>query len=216
MSPWSPSIPHRARQKVLQGDYDGAIDLLTWHAENAFSTKTRNDSYWQAAQLASFKLEDKTRAIALLRQCLASENFDYLVPANAQLASLIRDKQPEIAIIHWKNAIELDPGNEKAGEWWLRIASTYEKLASTTDDEEQKKKFQELAIVAWNEVAEDKNKKNMAHLALGRLQLWNNPKNAKMHFQKAKVDSSTERSRSAEIGEQLADWELERLEERMK
>ena len=217
MSPWSPAIPHRARQKVLQGDVNGAIDLLTWHAEHAFADEDRHESLWYSAQLASLKLNDRQKAIGLLRRCLTEETFPYAVDAHAQIASLLIDVQPEIAIQHWQQAIAHDSEHEKVGEWWLRIATTYEKLASPVSQEDRdnltedkKEEYEKLAIIAWNEVIHDKTRENMAHLALGRLNLYRDPASAQKHFQEARETGTLERKRSAEIGEQLANWEIER------
>lgn len=223
MSPWSPAIPHRARQKVLQGDVTGAINLLTWHADNALSDEVRHESLWYSAQLASLKLKDEQKAIGLLRRCLTEETFPYAVEANAELASLLIDSQPVIAIQHWQNAISLQPDHEKVGEWWLRIATAYERLASPISEEEResltaekKEEYEQLAIIAWNEVIHDKTRENMAHLALGRLNLYRDPASAKKHFQEASATGTLERKRSAEIGEQLAKWEIERQKTNVK
>ena len=56
----------------------------------------------------------------------------------------------------------------------------------------------------------------MAHLALGRLNLYKDPENAQQHFKEVSEKGSLERKRSAEIGEQLAKWELERQNTNLK
>jgi len=79
-----------------------------------------------------------------------------------------------------------------------------------------KENFEKLAVIAWNEVVQDKSRENMAHLALGRLNLYKDPENAQQHFKEVSEKGSLERKRSAEIGEQLAKWELERQNTNLK
>lgn len=196
-SPWSPAVPHQARQKVVQGDIEGAISLLRWRADNALNATTHIDSLWEAAQLLALKTDKKEQAVSMLKRCIHTANFEHHAMAHAYIASLISESSPRDSIYHWKQAIKLNPNPEESGRWWVRVASTYEQL----DESEE-------AISAWGEATQYEDVVNMANLALGRLLLKANPKQALEHFQAAQEDTSAERSRSAELGAQLARWEI--------
>ena len=93
----------------------------------------------------------------------------------------------------------IDPNYKKAARTWVRIASEYELLEG----------YQE-AIYAWNKALDYSSVENMAHLALGRLKIKSDPPAALEHFQVVKSDSFMERTRAAELGERLAQWEIEK------
>ena len=197
MSPWSPAVPYRARQRVVQGDIHGAVQLLRWRAENAIDPQIHIESLWEAAQLIALKTEDKNQAILLLKRCIHTNQFQHGARAHSYIASLLSSNNPRMAVFHWKQAILLAPDHKDKGRWWVRTASLYERLGEEED-----------AISAWTEASRIDKVMNMAHLALGRLQLKSNPKEALEHFQAAQEDQSKERSRSAELGAQLARWEI--------
>ena len=66
------------------------------------------------------------------------------------------------------------------------------------------------AILAWKEAVDDPELSSMANLAMGRLQLKTDPNSSLLHFKEAANDDSLERSRTAELGQQLAMWEIKR------
>jgi tetratricopeptide (TPR) repeat protein len=198
-SPWSPVIPHRARQKVLQGDVEAAVSMLQWRSENAFSSAVAQESLWEAAQLATLRLDDPTVGIGLLEECLELPDFPYEAQAHSQLAALLSSSDQEEAIRHWTTAIAVEPDHPEAPKWRVRVANGHESLGNI-----------EQAISAWELASVHERFEVPAHLALGRLQLQNDPVDALRHFNAIKDEGSVERARSAELGEQLAKWQIER------
>ena len=198
-SPWSPVIPHRARQKVLQGDVAAAVEMLRWRAEHAFQEDVRQEALWEAAQLATLRISDTSVGISLLEECLALPGFPYESQAHSQLAALLSPTDPEDAIRHWTAAIAAEPDHPEAPKWRVRVANGHESLGNI-----------EQAISAWELASVHERFEVPAHLALGRLQLQKDPADALRHFTAIKDDAYIERARSAELGEQLARWQMER------
>ena len=66
------------------------------------------------------------------------------------------------------------------------------------------------AIRSWEKSLGYSDVSHMAHLALGRLKLKKDPEAALEHFQMVKNDKFMERTRAAELGEKLAQWEIDK------
>ena len=90
-SPLSPVAPHKARRLVLKGKIEQAIGLLELRAQKSYSNAQKQEALWEAAQLAALRLEDPTRGIDLLEQCLKINNFQYAAEAHSQMALLLFD-----------------------------------------------------------------------------------------------------------------------------
>ena len=71
---------------------------------------------------------------------------------------------------------------------WVQIASEFEIL----EDIDQ-------AIHAWEQALRYEDVRYTAHLALGRLKIKRNPKEALDHFQFVKTDTFMEHTRAAEL-----------------
>jgi tetratricopeptide (TPR) repeat protein len=195
-SPLSPVAPHRARKLVLKGKIELAIELLELRARKSYSSSQKEEALWEAAQLAALRLEDPTRGIDLLEKCLRLEQFSHSSEAHAQLALLLYDFAMEEAIEHWQIAIALNPDHPQAQVWLSKLAMSYEL-----------KEDSEKAIETWQQI-DDPNIRNVAELALGRLKLTTSPEEAYMHFSVVKDDIYLERAKTAELGQELARWQM--------
>ena len=115
------------------------------------------------------------------------------------LASMSSEIDPEQSIVYWTRAIQAEPEHPEVGAWWVRIANLYEAQGDSNS-----------ALLAWREAADDSDLSSMANLAMGRLQLKTDPSSSLVHFKEAANDISLDRSRTAELGQQLAMWEIKR------
>ena len=195
-SPLSPMFPHEVRNLIAAGDVEYAVDLLEWRAENTWSHKVRSDALWEAAQIVFLRLKDKERAKGLIQRCLILEEFVYPAEANDLLASMHIDIQPKLSIQYWERAIESNPFHSKVDDWRIHIARTHEELGQI-----------DMAILAWKTVQKE-SYQSEKHLALGRLQLKEDPAEAYNHFKEVRNDKYLERAKTAELGQQLARWQL--------
>ena len=195
-SPLSPVAPHRARRLVLKGKLEQAINLLELRAQKSYSSAQREEALWEAAQLAALRLEDPTRGIDLLEQCLQIDDFQYSSEAHSQMALLLFDFAIEESIEHWQKAVTISPDHPQSQIWISKLAMSYE----LQEDHEK-------AIETW-QLIDDPEIKNVAELALGRLKLTSAPQEAWQHFAVVKDDIYLERAKTAELGQQLARWQI--------
>ena len=198
-SPWSPILEHRINSKIVQSQIAEAITLLEWKASYALNDKIKRDSLWEAAQLSFVRGSDNKRSRRLLEACLQLPNFDEKAQAYIYLGNISFEEDPFEGLYIWKKVLAEYPDHPQAAELWVRIAGEYEALSNS-----------EAAVEAWSKATEYGSVRNMAHLALGRLKLKSDPPAAIEHFKIVKKDKFIERSRAAELGEQLAQWELEK------
>ena len=115
---------------------------------------------------------------------------------------MVLDQDPRKALTIWKEALRIDSRFPQASNIWVQIASEYEIL----EDVDQ-------AILAWEHALQYEDVQYTAHLALGRLKIKRNPKEALDHFQAVKKDTFMEHTRAAELGKKLAQWEIEKEKE---
>ncbi|MEC7987710.1 MAG: hypothetical protein VX278_21255 [Myxococcota bacterium] len=198
-SPWSPMLEHQINSKIVHSEISDAIELLEWRASYAFSEEIKRDSLWEAAQLSFVRGTDKNRSRRLLEACLDVPNFKNKAQVSIYLGNIAFEEDPFEGLYIWKKVASEYPDHPQAAQLWVRIAGEYEMLNNT-----------DSAIEAWEKATEYKSVRNMAHLALGRLKLKSDPPAAIEHFKIVKKDKFIERSRAAELGEQLAQWELEK------
>ena len=198
-SPWSPNVQNRIRQKLNEGNIDRAIDLLVWRSDNAFDKKIAQKDLWLAAKLSALKTDRDARSRMLIKQCIQHPAFGHVADAYGLLASMSSEEDPKQAIVYWKTAIQAEPDHPEVGSWWVRIANLHESEGDSN-----------AALLAWKEATDDPELSPMANLALGRLQLKTDPSSSLVHFKEAANDSSLDRSRTAELGQQLAMWEIKR------
>ena len=64
-----------------------------------------------------------------------------------------------------------------------------------------------MAILSWKQIQKE-SYQSEKHLALGRLQLKEDPAEAYKHFNEVRSDTYLERAKTAELGQQLARWQL--------
>ena len=195
-SPLSPMFPYEVRGIIAKGDIDYAVDLLEWRADKTWSNKIESEALWEAAQLVYLRLKDKDRAESLIQRCLSLEKFPYISEANAILASMYIDAHPKLAIQYWERAVHSNPNHIQADDWRIRIARTHESLDQI-----------DMAIDSWKKV-KNVSYQSEVHLALGRLQLREDPLQAYKHFNVVRDDLYLERAKTAELGQQLARWQL--------
>jgi len=198
-SPWSPIVEHKIQNRIVQSNIDEAIHLLEWRSNFAFDEKIVQDDMWRAAQLSFIRSHDAKRSKRLLKACLDIPFFIHTTQARMYLGYLAFEEEPKRGLELWKDALAIDPKHEKASRMWVRIASEYELLGEKQE-----------AIQAWKKALQYEDVENMAHLALGRLKLKSDPPSALEHFQFVKNDSFMERTRAAELGERLAQWEIDK------
>ena len=198
-SPWSPIVEHKIQNRIVRAEVDEAIHLLEWRARFAFDDQKYQEDMWRAAQLSFIRGQDMERSERLLTTCLEIPFFPHTTQARMYLGYLAFDKDPYTGLQFWKDALAIDPKHKKASKMWVRIASEYELMGEKQE-----------AIQAWNKALQYEDVQNMAHLALGRLKLKSDPPSALEHFQIVKSDSFMERTRAAELGEKLAQWEIEK------
>jgi len=198
-SPWSPIVEHKIQNRIVQSKVDEAIHLLEWRASFAFDDNKYQEDMWRAAQLSFIRSQDVQRSKRLLDTCLDIPFFQHTTQARMYLGYLAFEGDPYKGLQFWKDALAIDPKHEKASKMWVRIASEYELMGEKQE-----------AIQAWNKALRYEDVENMAHLALGRLKLKSDPPSALEHFQIVKSDSFMERTRAAELGEKLAQWEIEK------
>ena len=195
-SPLSPMFPYEVRNLIATGDIELAVDLLEWRAEKTWSRQIESDALWEAAQIVYLRLKDKERAKGLIQRCLSLEEFVYFSEANALLASMYIDTQPKLSIQYWERAVQSNSSHIKADDWRIRIARTHEELGQI-----------DMAILSWKMV-KNESYQSEKHLALGRLQLKEDPIEAYKHFNEVRNDKYLERGKTAELGQQLARWQL--------
>ena len=195
-SPLSPMFPYEVRNLIAKGDINYAVDLLEWRAEHTWSNKEQSEALWEAAQLVYLRLKDVQRAESFIQRCLVLEHFTHVSEANALLASMYIDKQPKLSIQYWERAIQATPTHTQADDWRIRIARTHEELGQV-----------DMAILSWKQIQKE-SYQSEKHLALGRLQLKEDPAAAYKHFNEVRSDTYLERAKTAELGQQLARWQL--------
>ena len=201
-SPWSPIVDHKIQQHIVRSEIPEAVSLLEWKSEYAFDQKSKNTSLWRAAQLSFLREGDPVRSRQLLEQCLEQPFFEETTQARIYLGRLVLDQDPRKALTIWKEALQIDSRFPQASNIWVQIASEYEIL----EDVDQ-------AILAWEHALQYEDVQYTAHLALGRLKIKRNPKEALDHFQAVKKDTFMEHTRAAELGKKLAQWEIEKEKE---
>ena len=201
-SPWSPILEQRIQSKIVADQIDEAIQLLEWRAQYDFNEERRKEDIWQASQLSYIRSNDTDRSRRLLELCLSLPYFSHTTQARIQFGSLTFKENPQEGIIIWEKALEVDADYDGAARLWARIASEYELLMDFDN-----------AIRAWEKASKYPEIAHMSHLALGRLKIKGDPQKALEHFQKVKNDKFMERTRAAELGEKLAQWEIEKEKE---
>ena len=198
-SPWSPMIDNKIQHHIVHTEVSEAIALLEWRAEYAFDAKKKRQDLWRAAQLSFLQGKDKQRSRRLLEICLHLPFFEHTTQARIYLGAMFLEEDSFKGVSMWKEALLVDPTYIDSANMWVRIASEYELIGEY-----------EEAIFAWNKALSYDSVQNTAHLALGKLKIKSNPKKAIQHFEIVKTDSFMERTRAAELGEKLAQWELEK------
>ena len=107
------------------------------------------------------------------------------------------DTEPKLSIQYWERAIESNPFHSKADDWQKFISQEHMKIR--TDRYGYSK--------AWKTVQKE-SYQSEKHLALGRLQLKEDPMEAYNHFKEVRNDKYLERAKTTELGQQLARWQL--------
>jgi len=143
--------------------------------------------------------ENNARSRRLLEECLELPDFENKAQALIYLGNIAFTEDPFEGVYIWQKVVKEYPKHPQVAQLWVRIASEYEILNNI-----------DSAIKAWSEATKYDAIHNMAHLALGRLKLKTDPPAAIEHFKIVKKDKFIERSRAAELGVQLAQWELEK------
>lgn len=195
--PWSPNLEHRARKLIVSGELEEGVDLMLWKAEHAFSEEQRHDALWGAARLVALKSDSLMWSKELLYRCLEEKNFSQKAEVHAQLAAILFEDQPRAAIEHWQWAIYYGYQTEKAEQWRVRLAMALEGEGNI-----------EAAIDIWEESTGFRSSARVAHMALGRIYLKDNPEISLHHFQQAQELAGVDRERPATIGSQIARLEL--------
>jgi len=196
--PWSPNLEHRARKLIVSGELNEGIDLFLWKADNALSAEQRHNALWDAARLVALKSDSLVWSKTLLYRCLEEKNFPHTAEAHAQLAAILFEDQPKQAIEHWQWAIYYGYQKEEAEKWRVRLAMAMEAEGNI-----------EGAIDIWEESTGFSSSARIAHMALGRIYLNENPEMALHHFQQAQELAEADRERPATIGIQIAKLELD-------
>ena len=194
--PWSPNLEHRARTLILEDRLEEGVDLLLWRAKYAVTTEEKHKSLWDAARMVALKAHSMTWAKSMLQLCLQEDDFIYKADVHAQLATLLFEEQPRESIQHWEWAIYYGHDRKEAITWRIRLANALE-----GDGDVQR------ALDIWQEAVVFPESARMAHMALGRLLLKDDPSMSVYHFQRAKELAESERERSAELGLELAQFE---------
>lgn len=195
-------VDHKIQQHIVRSEITEAVSLLEWKSQYAFDVHTRKKSLWKAAQLSFLREGDPVRTRRLIKECLDQKYFEETTQARMYLGHLVFDEDPYKALSIWKEALLIDSRFPQSSTMWVQIASEYEIL----EDVEQ-------AIYAWEQALKYEDVRNTAHLALGRLKIKTNPQEALDHFNVVKTDTFLERTRAAELGKRLAQWEIEKEKE---
>ena len=198
-SPWSPILDQRIQSKIVSSDIDEAISLLEWRTQYDYDEDRKKEDLWKAAQLSYIRSKNTKRTRRLLELCLSLPYFTHTTQARIYLANITFEQDPKKGVAQWENALNRDADYKNADRLWMRIATEYELLMEY-----------DKAIYAWEKSSQYSDVSNMANLALGRLKLKKDPSEALEHFQKVKNDQFMERTRAAELGEKLAQWELDK------
>ena len=198
-SPWSPILDQRIQSKVVSSNIDEAIALLEWRTQYDFDENRKKEDLWKAAQLSYIRSDNTKRTQRLLELCLSLPYFAHTTQARIYLGNITFEKEPKKGVALWENALKRDADYKDADRLWMRIATEYELLMEY-----------DKAIYAWEKSSQYSSVSHMAHLALGRLKLKRDPSEALKHFQFVKKDQFMERTRAAELGEKLAQWELDK------
>lgn len=196
--PWSPSLEHRARKLIVSGELHKGVELFLWKAEHAFTEEQKHQALWDATRLVALKSDSLMWSKELLYRCLEEENFPEKAEAHAQLAAILFEDQPRQAIEHWQWAIFYGYQKEEAQQWRVRLAMALESEGNIED-----------AIDIWQESTSFPESARIAHMALGRIYLKENPEIALHHFKQAQELADSERERPATIGSQIAKFEIE-------
>ena len=197
--PWSPTLENRARKLIVAGDLEQGVDLFLWKADNALSETQRHEALWNAARLVALRSDSLTWSKELLRRCLDEKNFALRAEAHAQLAAILFEDQPRKAIENWQWALYHGSSLEESTQWRIRLAMALEAEGDIDG-----------AIDIWEEATNESKSARIAHMALGRIHLHNNPEMALHHFQVAQDLAELDRDRPAEIGLQLAKFNIEK------
>ena len=196
--PWSPNLEHRARILIVDGQLEEGVDLFLWKAEYALTSKQRDKALWDAARLVSLRSDSMRWSKELLENCLKQSDFKYKADAHAQLAALLFEAQPREAIKNWEWALFYGGDHKNAVTWRVRLAMALEAEGN-----------KEEAISVWEDAIEHPESARMAHMVLGRLLMEDNPDMSIHHFERAKQLAESDRERAAELGFELAQFELE-------
>ena len=197
-SPWSPMVEKKIQQHIVHSEVSQAISVLEWRAQYSLDERKRRQDLWRAAQLSFLQGHDTAQARHLLETCLDLPFFEETTQARMYLGSIIFSEDTQKGLSIWQEALLIDPNYKNSANMWVRIAAEYEILHDT-----------ENAIFAWNKALSYDSVRHTAHLALGRLKIKTDPQKALEHFEIVKTDSFMERTRAAELGEKLAQWEIE-------
>jgi tetratricopeptide (TPR) repeat protein len=195
-------VEHKIQHHIVHSNIDKAVSLLEWKSRYSFDARAKRTDLGRAARLSFLRGDDPERSRRLLEEALKQPFYEETTQARMYLGNLAFDKDPEEGLLIWKEALLIDPKFSDAPRMWVRIASEYELLDNKPE-----------AISAWNKVLSYKSVANTAHLALGRLKIKIDPEAALEHFQIVKSDTFMERTRAAELGERLAQWEIEKERE---
>lgn len=195
-------VNHKIQQHIVRSEIQEAVSLLEWKSKYAFDVQTKRNSLWRAAQLSFLREGDPVRSRRLIEDCLAQPYFEETTQARMYLGYLVFDGDPYKALSIWKEALQIDSRFPQASTMWVQIASEYEILEDIDE-----------SIAAWEEALQYDDVRNTAHLSLGRLKIKTNPQAALDHFQVVKTDTFLERTRAAELGKRLAQWEIEKEKE---
>jgi tetratricopeptide (TPR) repeat protein len=195
--PWSPTLENRARKLIVAGDLEKGVELYLWKADNALSKSKKHEALWNAARLVALRSDSLSWSKELLTRCLAEPDFPLQAKAHAQMAAILFEDQPRKAIEHWQWAIYHGIELEESVQWRIRLAMALESEGDIDG-----------AIDIWEEASNEKKSARIAHMALGRIHLDENPDMALHHFKRAQELAETERERPAEIGVQLAKFKL--------
>jgi tetratricopeptide (TPR) repeat protein len=200
--PWSPTLESRARKLITAGELEKGVELFLWKADNALSPSTRHEALWSAARLVALRSDSLTWSKELLTRCLDEKDFSLRAEAHAQLAAILFEDQPRQAIEQWQWAIYHGTDLEQSIQWRIRLAMALESEGDIDG-----------AIDIWEEATNELKSARVAHMALGRIHLHDNPEMALHHFQLAQELAESDRERPAEIGSQLAKFNIDKNED---
>jgi len=206
LSPWSPGALEHAAQLAAMGDTDQAIDVYLDVANGPAFAGTQRDARWSAAWLASVDDGDPQRALLLLRDYATRYPADpHAAQAWERLATLYRlhMHDPVRAAQAWDHAAAVSLSSPDAHRWKLEAGLAW-------IDAEQP----ERALVSLRAAAINPAQAPAAWLAMGRLQLSQDPAAAYDAYSKALTTSACEADASlARLGVATALESLDKVDQ---